>query len=196
VNVVAAERPRARISVERYQRMVAAGVLSKDDRIELIEGDLLTMAPIGSRHAALSMRLTKLFVRGVGDAAEVSVAGPIRLGDFSEPQPDLSLLRPRTDYVSRIPEPCDVVLAVEISDSTLAFDQTTKLALYARHGIIEYWVLDVEGSRILMYRSPVGTTYAEKLEISGTSVASPRALPELQIAVNHLFDQAYPHAPQ
>jgi Uma2 family endonuclease len=196
VNVLAAERPRARISVERYQRMVAAGVLTKYDRIELIEGDLLDMAPIGSRHAALSMRLTKLFVRGVGDAAEVSVAGPIRLGDFSEPQPDLSLLRPLTDYAARIPEPGDVLLLVEISDSTLVFDQTTKLALYAGHGIIEYWIVDVEGSRVFIYRSPVAGAYAESLEISGTGVASPGALTELQIAVNEIFDPAERHAPQ
>jgi Uma2 family endonuclease len=196
MNVMAADRPRARISVERYQRMIAAGVLTKDDRVELIEGDLLDKAPIGSQHAALSMRLNKLFVRGVGDAAEVSVAGPIRLGDFSEPQPDLSLLRPRTDYVSRIPEQGDVLLLVEISDSTLQFDQTTKLALYARHGIIEYWVLDVEGSRIFMYRSPVAGSYAERLEMSGTGVASPCALPQLQIAVDELFGPASPHAPQ
>jgi len=172
--------------------MVATGVLTKDDRVELIEGDLLNMAPIGSQHAALSVRLTKLFVRGAGDAAEVSVGGPINLGGFSEPQPDVSLLRLRDDYATRIPEPSDVLLVVEISDSSLRFDQTTKLALYAKYGIEEYWIVDVEGQRIEAYRGPVGTGYEEKIEISGPSVASPRALPGLRLNVNELFEASVP----
>jgi Uma2 family endonuclease len=175
--------------------MVATGVLTKDDRVELIEGDLLNMAPIGSQHAALSVRLTKLFVRGVGDAAEVSVGGPINLGGFSEPQPDVSLLRLRDDYATRIPEPSDVLLVVEISDSSLVFDRTTKLALYARHGIEEYWVVDVEGQRIEAYRGPVGTGYTEMIEISGPRVASPRALPELRLNVSALFEALGPEKP-
>jgi Uma2 family endonuclease len=187
MNVVGTERPRARISVDRYQRMIAAGILTKDDHIELIEGDMLTMAPMGAPHASLSMRLTKLLFRGAGDVAEVSVGGPVKLGDFSEPQPDLSLLRPRTDYGTRIPEPSDVLLLIEISDSSLGFDQTTKLRLYALYGITEYWIVDVEGSRIVIYRSPVAGAYAERLEVSGTGVASPRALPELRVAAHALF---------
>jgi Uma2 family endonuclease len=181
------ERVSTRISVERYQKMVAAGVLTRDDRVELIEGDILDRAPIGSRHAALSVRLTKLFVRGVGDAAEVSVGGPIDLGEFSEPQPDLSLLRPRADYTTRIPQPADALLVVEISDTTLVFDRTTKLALYAGAGIEEYWIVDVVGERIAMYRGPMANGYGERLEVSGTDVASPRALPDLRIEVRALF---------
>jgi Uma2 family endonuclease len=175
--------------------MVATGVLTKDDRVELIDGDLLNMAPIGSQHAALSIRLTKLFVRGVGDAAEVSVGGPINLGGFSEPQPDVSLLRLRDDYATRIPEPSDVLLVVEISDSSLVFDRTIKLALYARHGIEEYWVVDVEGQRIEACRGPVGTGYTEMIEISGPRVASPRALPELRLNVSALFEALGPEKP-
>ncbi len=138
------------------------------------------------------MRLNKLIVRRAGDVAEVSVGGPVKLGDFSEPEPDLLLLRPRTDYGARIPEPSDVLLLIEISDSSLRFDQTTKLALYALYGIAEYWVVDVEGSRIFIYRSPVGNTYAESLEIGGTGLASPRALPELRIGVGELFGPPIP----
>jgi Uma2 family endonuclease len=192
MNVVGTERPRARISVDRYQRMIAAGILTKDDHIELIEGDLLITPPIGAPHVALSMRLNKLFVRAAGDLAEVSVGGPVKLGDFSEPEPDLTLLRPRSDYGVRIPEPGDVLLLVEISDSSLAFDQTTKLRLYALYGITEYWIVDVEGSRIVMYRSPVAGAYAERLEIGGTGVASPSALPELRVAVQALFGAEMP----
>ena len=87
-----------RISVDRYQKMVAAGVLTERDRIELIDGEMINRAPIGPKHAALTARLTKLFVLAVGDTAIVSPGGPVNLGDFSEPQPDVLLLRPRGDY--------------------------------------------------------------------------------------------------
>jgi Uma2 family endonuclease len=182
-----AERKRARISVELYQKMVATGDLTKNDRVELIDGDLLAMAPIGAKHAALSVRITKAFILGLGDSAEVAIAGPLNLGGFSEPQPDVVLLRPRTDYALRIPEPPDAMLVVEISDSTLGFDQTTKLALYARHGIEEYWIVDVAAERIHIYRDPVGADYAERLEASGTAVISPRSLPQLRLTVQDLF---------
>jgi hypothetical protein len=184
-----AERVRTRISVDRYQKMVAAGVLTKHDRVELIEGDILDMPPIGSRHASASIRLNKLF-RGVGDAAEVSIGGPINLGDFSEPQPDVSLLKPRADYAVRIPEAGDVLLLVEISDSSLAFDRTVKLALYAKYGIEEYWIVDVEAERLEVYRAPAASGYTEKLELSGTDVASPRTLPAMRFEVRELFAPA------
>jgi len=167
--------------------MIAAGDLTKNDRVELIEGDLLTMAPIGAKHAAVSVRITKLLVIAVGDTAEVAVAGPLKLGGFSEPQPDVVLLRPRADYAERIPEPSDALLVIEISDSTLGFDQTTKCALYARHGIEEYWVIDVADERIHVYRNSVESAYSERVEASGTEVISPRSLPELRLKVADLF---------
>ncbi len=184
---VAVERTRARIGVELYHKMIASGDLTKYDRVELMDGDLLTMTPIGSKHAAVSVRITKLLVRGVGDTAEVAIAGPLRLGGFSEPQPDVVLLRPRADYAQRVPEPTDALLVVEISDSSLGFDQTTKLALYARHGIEEYWVVDVAGECIHVYRNPVETRYTECVEVSGTAVISPRSLPQLCLKVADLF---------
>ncbi len=190
---VVAERTRARISAELYRKMVATGDLTKNDRVELIEGDILTMAPIGSRHAAASVRINKLLVRGVGDAAEVAIAGPLKLGAFSEPQPDVVLLRPRPDYAQRIPEPADVLLVIEISDSTLSFDQSTKLALYARNGIEEYWVVDVAAELVFVYRNPVEAGYAERLEVSGTAMISPRSLPQLRLDVRDLFG---PEAPR
>jgi Uma2 family endonuclease len=186
VNVVA-ERTRARISVELYHEMVATGALTKNDRVELIEGDLLTMAPIGSQHALLSMRITKLLVRGVGDTAEVAIAGPLNLGGFSEPQPDVMLLRPRADYGQRIAQSDDALLVVEISDSTLGFDQTAKLSLYARNGIAEYWVVDVAGKCIHVYRDPIDADYAERNEVSGNALISPRSLPQLRLKVRDIF---------
>ena len=110
---------KTRISVDRYQKMVAAGVLTERDRIELIDGEMINRAPIGPKHAALTARLTKLFVLAVSDTAIVSPGGPVNLGVFSEPQPDVLLLRPRGDYYAgKIPEASDVLLLIEISDST------------------------------------------------------------------------------
>ena len=180
---------KTRISVDRYQKMVAAGVLTERDRIELIDGEMINMAPIGPKHAALTARLTKFFVTAVGDAAIVSPGGPVNLGEFSEPQPDLLLLRPRTDYYAgKIPEASDVLLLIEISDSTLAFDQSTKRALYAGHGVAEYWIIDVEGKRIQVHREPSDNgSYAQTRGFGMTDIVSPQGLPDVALLVQSLF---------
>jgi Uma2 family endonuclease len=185
---VAIGRERTRISVNRYQKMVAAGVLNESDRIELIDGDLIDMAPIGPKHAAITARLTKQFVLQVGDEAIVSPGGPVNLGEYSEPQPDVMLLRPRDgDYSEKLPEATDVLLIVEVSDSTLAFDQGAKCTLYARHGVLEYWVIDVEGKRVLVHRDPMHAGYARTLQFSGLDSVTPLLLPAVQLKVQTLF---------
>jgi Uma2 family endonuclease len=185
---VASVPERMRISVDRYQKMVETGVLTEYDRIELIDGDMINMAPIGPNHAAVTARLTKLFVLSLVDSAIVSPGGPIKLGEYSEPQPDLMLLKPRADfYATRIPTPPDVLLLVEVSDSSLAFDQSTKRALYARHGIAEYWVADIPRQRIHVYCQPTVDGYGEALERARTDAVSPRALPAVRFAAGTLF---------
>jgi Uma2 family endonuclease len=177
-----------RISVDRYRKMVETGVLTEYDRIELIDGDMINMAPIGPNHAAVTAQLNRLFVLSAGDLAIVSPGGPIKLGEYSEPQPDLMLLKPRADfYATRIPTPPDVLLLVEVSDSSLAFDQSTKRALYARHGIAEYWVVDIPRQRIHVYCQPTADGYGEALERARTDTVSPRALPAVQVTVGTLF---------
>jgi len=179
---------RTLITVDRYQKMVAAGVLTKYDRIELIEGEMIDMPPIGAKHAAITARLTRLLNMAVGDAAIVSPGGPVNLGNLSEPQPDLMLLKSRGDfYSSKIPEASDVLLIVEISDSTLIFDQTTKLNLYAQHGVAEYWIVDVAAKRIVVYREPAAKGYARKLEFQAPASVSPETLPNIAVAVGELF---------
>ena len=144
---------RHRISVTDYYRMGDVGILHEDDRVELIEGDIIDMTPIGSAHASVVMRLAKLCIAAVGDSAIVSVQYPIRLDAYSEPQPDLALLRPRQDYYRAAhPEPGDVLLVVEVADTGLAYDRGTKVPLYARHGIPEVWVLDLRGRLMHSYR--------------------------------------------
>jgi len=179
---------RMRISADRYQKMIATGVLGKYDRVELIEGDILEMPPIGWPHSAVTAHLNKLFVLAAGDAAVVSPGGSIVLGDFSQPQPDLMLLKPRPDFYSgQYPTASDLFLVVEISDSSLAFDQGTKRALYSRHGAAEYWVVDIRGQRVHVYWEPTANGYAESRELTGGDMASPRALPIVRIPVGALF---------
>jgi Uma2 family endonuclease len=179
---------RTRITTSRYQMMVAAGVLTKYDRIELIEGDMLDMAPIGLKHSALTSRLHELFVLAASRSATVVSGGPVNLGEYSEPQPDLMLLKRRADFYSgKFPETSDVLLLIEVSDSSLSFDQGVKLDLYARYGISEYWVVDVEGRRIVIYREPTAKGYLRKSELTAGETVVPQAFPELKIAIGEIF---------
>ncbi len=133
---MAAQLLRRRFTVHEYHQMGQAGILGEDDRLELLEGEIVEMAPIGSRHQAVVDRLTRLFSNRLGDAAVVRVQGPVRLGEETEPQPDLLLLAPRADfYASAHPGPDDVLLLVEVSDSSTEYDREMKLPLYARYGI-------------------------------------------------------------
>jgi len=180
---------RTRITTNRYQMMVARGVLTKYDRIELIEGDMLDMAPIGLRHAALTSRLHELFVLAASRSATVVSGGPVNLGEYSEPQPDLMLLKRRADFYSRkFPEAADVLLLIEVSDSSLSFDQGVKLDLYARYGISEYWVVDVEGRRIVTYREPTAKGYLRQSEFAAAETVAPQAFPGISIVVGEIFD--------
>src|SRR6266487_355884 len=133
------------VSAQEYLRMGDAGVFAPDARLELIEGEIVEMAPIGSRHAGAVKALNRLFSRLVGDQAVVSVQDPVIIGDRSVPQPDLALLKPRADsYSGAHPTAADVLLMVEVADTTLPFDMDTKVPLYARSGIAEVWVVDLQ----------------------------------------------------
>lgn len=154
--------PRHRLTVEEYHRMGEAGVLAPDARVELIEGEVIDMAPIGSRHASVVNRLNDLLMRAVQGRAIVQVQGPVRLSDRSEPEPDVALLRPRADYYrDALPTPADMLLLIEVAESTQRYDRTVKAPLYARHGIPELWVIDLENALVHFYRRPEGDAYAD-----------------------------------
>ncbi len=150
---MAQEVVRRRFTVHDYHRMGEAGILNEDDRVELIEGEIVEMAAIGSRHFTCVNGLTRLLVRSVGDAAIVSVQNPVRLDEHSEPQPDLTVLRVR-DYRESLPMPEDVLLLIEVSDTSLAYDRGVKLPLYARAGIREVWIVDLPGEVIERHTDP------------------------------------------
>jgi Uma2 family endonuclease len=174
-------------TVEEYHRMGEVGLLDADARVELIEGEIVEMAPIGDAHAAISNRLTRLLVLAVGERGIVAVGNPIRLSQRSEPQPDFSVLRPRADYQTRGPRPEDVMLAVEVSDTTLRRDRRVKLALYARAGIPEFWIVNLEVREVEIYRSLAGDSYASVERKGARDVVTMEALPGVTIAISQIL---------
>jgi len=183
---VGIERERRRFTIEEYARMVETGILTQDDRVELIEGEIVEMSPIGNRHAAFLENLTHLVVHAVGDRARVRVQGPVRMPPRSVPQPDLALLRPRS-YVREAATMADVLLVIEVSDTTLNYDRTVKLRLYARAGIPEYWIVDANTEALEIYRSPSGERYADLLRPARDERVAPLAFPEAALPVASIF---------
>jgi len=175
--------PRRAIDVHEYHRMAAAGILQEDERVELIEGEIVPMAPIGSAHGGASNALTMLLTAAIGQRAIVSVANSVRLDRFNEPQPDFALLRPRDDFYRHAhPGPTDVLLLIEVSRSTLRFDRLVKLPLYARAGIPEVWIVDLVDPALETHRAPGPDGYAEMARhVAGT--VAPLAFPDALIAV-------------
>jgi hypothetical protein len=173
--------------------MAEAGILTENDRVELIDGEIVEMVPIGHNHAGGVNRFNRLFSLCFADAAIVSVQNPVRLGEYSEPEPDLALLRPRADfYASAHPTPADVLLLVEIADTSLDFDRGVKAPLYARAGIPEVWLVDLGGETVAVYREPSPEGYrATRVLRAGERVAT-LAFPERELAVAALLGVAEP----
>jgi Uma2 family endonuclease len=183
------EPNRHKLTVDDFVRMGEAGIFAEDARIELIEGDLFDMPPIGTRHSSVSNRLNRLLVRLAGDAAIVSVGNPVLLPPWSMPQPDFLLLRPRADfYESAHPGAADVLLAVELGDATLRFDRITKARVYAANGIGEYWIVDLPGRRLHAHRGPTpGGNWASVETLEAPFRLSPAALPALVLSSDDLW---------
>jgi hypothetical protein len=175
--------PRRLLTVDEYHRMGEAGILTEDDRVELIEGELVAMAPIGSEHVAASNELTRLLVQAVAGRVIVSVQNPVRLTRRSEPQPDFAVLRPRADYRTILPRPEDALLVVEIAASSLDYDRAVKLALYARSRIPEVWIVNLAAGEAETYRSPVGDGYGSVAIVGRSETLTMIALPDVRIPV-------------
>jgi len=181
---------RHRLNVDEYHRMAEAGILGPDARVELIEGEIIDMAPIGSRHAATVSRLAHLLHQRIGQQAIVWTQNPIRLDEYSEPEPDLALLRPRDDfYATAHPGPGDVLLVVEVADSSLRYDREIKIPLYARHGIPEAWLLDLENERFLRFLEPGPDGYRTEEDVTGMARIHPIHLPEVEVDLPPFFRQ-------
>ncbi len=173
----------AKFTVGQYDRMIEAGVFPPGYRAELIEGEIIEMSPIGPRHAACVGRLTRLFSRLL-DEPIVWVQNPVRLDDSSEPEPDICVLKPRADfYGESLPTPADVLLLVEVSDSTLEFDRRRKLPLYARSLVPEVWIVNLTDERIETFAEPAGGDYRHHADAGRGEEVSARGVQALRLGV-------------
>ncbi len=179
---------RHRVTVDEYYRMADAGVLAPDARVELIDGEVIDMAPMKSAHARTVNWINTILVEAVRGRALVSCQTPLRLGDRSEPGPDLMLVRSRTDhYAASHPIASDVLLLVEVSDTSLAYDQRIKVPLYARHGVAEVWIVDLENRLIRFYRQPAGEQYLDITSTETPGLTPVAALPGLLLDLRGLL---------
>ena len=144
-----------RYTADEYQRMGQVGILPEGGRLELIDGEVLAMTPIGTQHNACVNRAMRALVRAAGDDAIVQAQGSVRLDLYHEPQPDLVLFRPRADfYASRHAGPDDILLIIEIADSSIEYDRDVKARIYAESGVPEYWLADLNANLVSRYFSP------------------------------------------
>jgi len=168
--------------------MAEAGILHEDDRVELIEGEIIEMTPIGSRHAGCVIVLTEGLGEGLRGRALVGVQNPVRLSQRLEPQPDVVLLRPRpAGYRQSHPTAEDVLLLIEVADTSVVYDRRTKLPLYARADIPEVWIVDLDGQRVESYRKPAHGRYQETSVRERGSSLTPSAFPDLAITADEIL---------
>lgn len=188
MSVVTEPLTRRRFTVEEYHRMAEAGVLTEDDRVELLDGEVVEMVPIGPRHASHVNRLTRLFSTRVGEDAIVSVQNPVILGPHWEPEPDVALLRPRPDfYAESHPRPEDVLLVVEVMESSAERDRTVKVPAYAAAGVPEVWLVDLAAERIEACRGPGENGYREVRTLERRDRISPVRLPDVEVIVRDVL---------
>ena len=168
--------------------MGETGILTEDDRVELIDGEIVQMSPIGVRHIAAVNRCNRVFSRAAGDRVLVSIQNPVDLDPYNEPQPDVALLRPRDDdYAGGKPGPADVLLVVEVADTSVAYDRQTKLPRYAAAGLPEAWLLDLPGDALEVHREPGPDGYALVRRCRRGQRVAPEALPDVEVAVEDLL---------
>ncbi len=179
-----------RFTVDDFHRMAETGILTEDDRVELLDGQVLEMAPIGPAHAGCVNRLTRLFTRLTAGSATVSVQNPVVLSARSEPQPDLAILRYREDgYAEAHPSPGDVLLVVEVADSSSQSDRAVKVPLYAAAGIGEVWLVDLDRRKIEICRDPTREGYRDVCTVGTVQTITPLRLPHVAIAAAEIIGQ-------
>jgi Uma2 family endonuclease len=179
---------RKRFTTGEFEQMSAAGVLAEDDRVELIEGEIVEMSPLGPQHSACVTRLTELFYELKNPNVTIRVQEPIRLGDYSAPQPDVVVASRRDDrYAKGHPEPEDVLLLIEVSESSLTYDRNVKLPLYARAGIAEVWLVALLPQIVEVYRAPSEEGYGEKRTMRRGQTIAPLHLSDVELAVEQML---------
>jgi Uma2 family endonuclease len=179
---------RRRFTRKEYHRMAEVGILGERDRVELIRGEIVEMSPIGPRHSAFVDNLNRLLVRRLSDDVIVRVQGPVALADDTEPEPDLTVLRRRAvPYKDREAWAEDAPLVIEIAESSLAYDRSTKLRLYAEAGIPEYWVVDCAAETVEVHRAPGRDGYGDARPVAGVATLTLQAFPDVALITTDIF---------
>jgi len=177
-----------RFNVKEYYRMAETGVLRPDSRVELLNGEIIDMSPIGPFHGGVTNYLIEIFTAASKGRWMTSVQNPVRLDDHSEPQPDLVLLKPSPDFYRRQhPQPADVHLLIEVSDSSLTTDREAKLPAYGRAGIAEVWIVNLIDQTVEVYREPHFTGYGAKTILRAGDQAAPQAFTDVTVDVTELL---------
>ncbi|MEE9322068.1 MAG: Uma2 family endonuclease [Granulosicoccus sp.] len=188
MNAVMNEPTRHSLSVDDYYRMAEVGILAPDARVELIEGEIIDRVPIGCTHASVVDYLNRMLVLAVGDSAIVRTQNPVRLDNYSEPEPDFAILKPRQDsYRKSHPTADDVFLLIEVSDSTLRYDRNIKMPLYAKFGVPAVWIIDVAAQRLHIYNELQQGKYLAESLIEDFQDTSLPLLEDVSLILKELF---------
>lgn len=176
------------ITAAEYERMIEAGIYTENDRIELLNGEIIQVMPKGPKHAYFNETAAELFKEKLGNNVDVRSQNPIRLDDFSEPEPDVVLAKPpRKNYLENHPTPADILLVMEISDTTLAYDRDDKASAYSRNGIGQYLLLNLNNETIEDYREPSADGYQFKRTLRKGDSLKLEAFPDVEIKIDDLF---------
>jgi Uma2 family endonuclease len=177
-----------RFTVDEYHRMAETGILGENDRVELLDGEIVEMTPIGPGHAGCVDDLVRLFYRVAGEAVILGVQRPLAVGTHWEPQPDVAVLKPRPQGYRRVhPRPSDVVLLIEVADSSLEFDRAVKLPLYARAGIAEVWLVNLRATQIEVYRAPRDGAYTDRRVLGRDATLTVLGLPGITLPARDIL---------
>lgn len=186
-----------RFTSEDFHRMAETGIIPEDARVELIDGEIFEMSPIGRRYKAGVDRLTWLFGQGVGERAILRVQSSVALAERVEPQPDVAILRNAPDFYAAIGETVDdILLLIEVADSSEGYDRLTKAPLYGRHGVLELWIVNLQRDQVVVYREPAPDGYTTTRVYRRGESISPLAFPDLTLAVDDILGQHAPVAPE
>lgn len=177
-----------RFNIEEYHRLIESNILHEDDRVELIEGRIVAMTPIGSKHAACVSRLNEIFSEKLQKRAIVNIQNPVRLTEYSEPEPDIAIIKRRPDfYAEQLPQPEEVLLIMEVSDSSLDYDCETKIPLYAKANIQEVWLVNLIENILQIYNEPTPEGYNIMLKRRYNQKISPGNFPDITLTVSEIL---------
>lgn len=183
-----AQRLLRRFTVEEYHQLAEIGILKSNERVELVSGVIFSMSPMHSRHASIIARLETTLKRQLGDRFQVRVQLPVKLSDKSEPEPDISIVRVREDYYETAhPQADDTVVLIEVSASTLSFDRDTKMPVYARSGIGEFWLVNVEAETVTVFTEPTDSDYATKTVVKSSAPIVSVTIDDLTVPLEACF---------